>query len=542
MNRLLATATVASLLAGALVVSPGAQAAPIPAEHEAYLPPPIAWGRCADPGLQQGGAECGFVQVPLDYDRPRGEKIKIAVSRVRHKTPDAQYQGIMLINPGGPGASGLPLSAVVGGLVPKQAGEAYDWIGFDPRGVGASEPSLSCDGSYFGYRQPFHVPVTGQLERTWLRRTKDYAHACDRAGGRLLDHMKTTDTVKDMDSIRRALREPKLNFYGFSYGSYLGQVYATLYPQRVRRMVLDGNTDPRTVWYQANLNQDVAFDRNLKAYFDWIAEHHDVYRLGRSGGEVERRFYAVQHKLLRAPADGIIGPSELTEAFLPAGYNVYAWQPVAQAFSSYVHDGDVSGIKALYDSSHPQGVGADNGYAVYLAVQCTDVQWPRSWARWKADTWRVFARAPFYTWSNAWYNAPCRHWGAGAGRPVEVDGSAAPPVLLVNETFDAATPYSGALEVRSRFPKSVLIEGVGGTTHASSLGGVACVDDRIADYLLTGALPERRSGRRSDVQCEPVPRPTPAKVAGQRPSSAPALPGADGDAARDQLRRLVAPR
>jgi hypothetical protein len=140
------------------------------------------------------------------------------------------------------------------------------------------------------------------------------------------------------------------------------------------------------------------------------------------------------------------------------------------------------------------------------------VQWPKSFNTWRADNTAIHAVAPFLTWNNAWYNAPCLSWGAKAAKPVTVNGKKAPAILLISETLDAATPYEGSLEVRSRFPKSVLIEGVNGTTHSASLNGVACVDNTIADYLLTGKLPKRVAGRVSDKKCGALPEPEPATV------------------------------
>jgi pimeloyl-ACP methyl ester carboxylesterase len=376
------------------------------------------------------------------------------------------------------------------------------------------------------------VPVTRSLERTWLRRAKGYAQACDAAGGALLDHVKTTDNVKDMDSIRKALDARQINFYGFSYGTYLGQVYSTLYPNRVRRMVLDANVDPRRVWYKANLDQDIAFERSIKVYFDWIAKYDSIYHLGTSGKAVERKYFAALHQLRRHPAGGVIGPDEWTDVFVYAGYYVYGWVDVAQVFAAYVNDGDYAPLKALYDALYPTGAGTDNGYAMYLATECTDVKWPQSWPKWRRDNWRTYARAPFFTWDNAWFNAPCLYWGAKPGKPVRVDGSKAPPILLIDETLDPATPYSGSLYVRKLYPRSVLVEGVGGTTHAGSLSGVACTDNTIAAYLATGALPDRVRGNRSDKQCDPVPPPDPTATAA-------ANTAASGGAKRALMRSVV---
>jgi pimeloyl-ACP methyl ester carboxylesterase len=202
MRRILAATLAASvgLLIGAGVIPASASAHQKPG----YTPPPIDWGTCASAGLNARGAQCGFLVVPLDYAKPKSTKIKIAVSRIKAKSTKEQYQGVMLTNPGGPGGSGLTLS-VLGEYVPNGAGEYFDWIGFDPRGVGSSVPSLTCDVDYAGYNRPFYVPVNKSLEKKWLAKAKGYAKACDSAGGALLDHVKTTDTVADMESLRKAL-------------------------------------------------------------------------------------------------------------------------------------------------------------------------------------------------------------------------------------------------------------------------------------------------------------------------------------------------
>jgi pimeloyl-ACP methyl ester carboxylesterase len=518
MKRLLATAATFALALGGASVASGAQAEP-PRGASGY--PAITWGECENARLKTSKAECGFLAVPLDYTAPGGKTIQLAVSRVRHTVPDRDYQGVMVVNPGGPGGSGLALS-VLGAHVPKKAGAAYDWIGLDPRGVGASKPALTCDVKYAGYNRPPYVPTTRAIEKAWLTRAKDYAAACAKNGGALLDNLRTTDTVRDLERLRAALGVEQINFYGFSYGTYLGQVYATRHPERVRRMVLDGSVHPGRVWYRANLDQDLAFDRNIKIYFRWLAEHDDVYHLGRTAKKIEKLFYAEQAELATKPAGGVLGPDELTDIFLQAGYYVFGWESVAAAFASWVNDGDPAPLRKLYDDTNTQQAGSDNGYAIYLGVQCTDERWPASWQRWRTDNWRVHKRAPFETWGNAWYNAPCRDWAGEPGKPARVDGTEAPPLLLVSETLDAATPFAGSLEVRKLFPRSALIEGVGGTTHAGSLFGNACVDNAIADYLTTGALPRRVKANRSDKRCKPIapPDPTPAAAAAKRTESA----------------------
>ncbi|MFP5068758.1 alpha/beta fold hydrolase [Pseudonocardia nantongensis] len=485
----------------------GAGTPALAAEPAAAPAPPVApisWGTCPSPPLQLAGAECGFLPVPLDHAKPDGPTIRIAVSRVRHTAPDAQYQGVMLVNPGGPGGPGVGQSQL-GSVVPKDAGAGYDWIGFDPRGVGASEPALSCDPDYGGYDRPDNQPEHGAAA-AWLPRTKAYAQACGEQGGELLKHMRTEDTVRDMDLLRRALGAPQINYYGFSYGTLLGQVYATTFPDKVRRMVLDGVVDPRNWWYQANLNQDVAFERNIRAFFDWVAKNDATYHLGNTGDAVEKRYYEIREQLRKAPAGGKIGSSEWTDIFLRAGYSVAEYPSVAESFVAGTRN-DAATLKTAYDQAGSPT--DDNQYAAYLATQCTDGPFPRDWATWERDNTATARTAPFQTWGNAWYNAPCLNWPVPPGPAPVVEGKIDSGPLLISETYDGATPYEGALQARRTFPGSSLIEGLGGHTHSASLSGVSCVDDRVADYLATGALPERVPGDRSDVQCPPVAPPDP---------------------------------
>ena len=548
-----AVAAVVALLASGALLTPSAAAAPAkpaapaaPAAKAAgsFTPAAPVWGSCDSATLKQVKAQCAKLEVPLDYAKPGGTKIKIAISRVQHTT--TKYQGVMLVNPGGPGGSGLGLS-VLRYYVPDGGGDSYDWIGFDPRGVGASEPKVSCDNGYFGYDRPRYVPASPALKDAWSAKTEQYTADCAKNNGPILDHLTTVDSVNDMESIRKALGEKKINYYGFSYGTYLGQVYGTLHPDRLRRVVFDGTVDPRKIWYDANLDQDVAFDENINIWFDWVARHDDVYHLGTTQKAVSSLFYRTQEKLYADPVQadgGKLGGSEWTDAFLYAGYYQSTWTGLAETFSSFVRDDDADALEAAYLDANGTD---DNGYAVYLGVQCTDTKsWPTKWSTWERDNWKVFAKAPFETWSNAWYNEPCRHWPAKAHSEVKIDGSKVKSLLMVNETLDAATPYAGSLEVRKRFPKARLIAEPGGTTHAGSLGGNACVDDRISAYLATGELPKRRSGKRADVTCAPLPEPVPESANGKAKKTTPksARKVAERSATKDlaALRRAALPR
>jgi pimeloyl-ACP methyl ester carboxylesterase len=483
----------------------------------------VKWGKCAEADLRQAGAQCTMLTVPLNYSKPRGATIQLAVSRIKHTSSAAHYQGIILTNPGGPGGSGLDLNTFLlpvlqaeGSAADKAAIADYDWIGFDPRGVGSSVPAVTCAPFYFSGDRKSYDPTTKKILHYWLGRTARYDRKCEThsaAQAALLRNMTTVDTARDMDSIRRALGQSQISYYGFSYGTYLGQVYSTLFPSHVRRLIMDSNVDPRHVWYQANLQQDIAFNRNIKIWFGWLAQHHSVYRLGRTEHAVHARFNKEKAELVKHPIGGVVGPDEWLDVFLLAGYYEQTWLQWGQAFADWSHThskkaGDA--IVALYQSVDTPG--NDNEFAVYNAVQCTDVQWPTSWARWSRDNRRVNKIAPFETWLNAWFNAPCLYWPAPASRhtPMHINGAGVSSALLIDETLDAATPFEGSREVRRLFPHSVLLAEPGGTTHADSLSGDLCVDNTIARYLADGTLPTRKPHAKWDKTCKPLPRPVPS--------------------------------
>jgi pimeloyl-ACP methyl ester carboxylesterase len=489
-----------------------------------YTPPQINFGKCTpanaggdDSYLQEYGAQCGYLTVPLNYAKPSGQKIKLAVSRVLHRSSAADYKGIMLVNPGGPGDSGIFYSVTpqVYGM-PKHAGDGYDWIGWDPRGVGNSIPALSCDAAFFaaGARPPYR-PTTDKIMNDWVTLSKQYAQDCTHAdGAALFNHVTTLDSIKDMESIRIALGKPKISFYGFSYGTYLGSVYMTLHPNRIGRFVLDSTVDPRDVWFQSNRQQDIAFQKTFDVYFSWLATYRSVYHVGATHDAVRDQFLNLMTQLDAHPANGVFGGDELLDVFTSAGYYVYGWEDIAAAYSTFVRTGNAHDLIQMYKNDNPTTPGADNGYAMYLATQCTDAAWPRSQARLNRNNWKLDQTYDYFTWDNAWYNGPCAYWKYPHTQPVKVSGAnVTVPILMIDETFDPATPYEGSLYVRSIFPTASLIEGKNGTTHAGTLSGVSCTDDAIANYLLTGDVPARSPANHSDKVCPPVPQPDPTSSA-----------------------------
>ncbi|MEU3224367.1 alpha/beta hydrolase [Streptomyces sp. NPDC006976] len=504
------------LLAVGATVAGLVTAAPAPAAADTGTPStaPLAWKDCATksyPTLQ-----CATVRSPLDHDDPAGREVTLALTRVPHTSKT--FQGPLLVNPGGPGGSGLSMAGFVAASLPKEVAAQYDVIGFDPRGVGKSRPALDCLPGYFDPVRPDPVPQSLGGERVNRNRARDFAAACGEKYPDLLPYMDTVSAAKDLDVIRRATGARQLNYFGYSYGTYLGAVYAKLFPDRVRRLVLDSNVDPDGVWYDDNLAQDYAFDTRHKAFAAWVAKYDDTYGLGSDPAKVEAAWYRMRDAVKKRPAGGKVGAGELDDTFLPGGYYNGYWPVLAEAFAAYVNDRDEKPLTEAFERFAAVDADGDNGYSVYTAVQCRDASWPGDWNVWRSDTWRVHAKAPFMAWGNTWYNAPCADWPVKPLNPVRVSNHDLPPALLFQATDDAATPYEGGVTLHRKLRGSRLVVEQGGANHGITLSGNDCLDRYLADYLAKGTVP--RAGRGDvDAVCAKTPDPVPETAKSARPAS-----------------------
>jgi pimeloyl-ACP methyl ester carboxylesterase len=472
----------------------------------------VQWSSCSLNGVAGIPMKCANLQIPLDYRHPSGRKITIALSEVPATAPASQQQGDLLVNPGGPGGPGRSLAAAVAqGLDPNVAAE-YNIIGFDPRGVGASVPALHCDPNFFAGVRPNYIPANAAAEQVLINRAKAYAAGCEQRFGWLLPYLTTQDAARDLDSIRVALNQPKISYYAFSYGTYLGEVYATLFPNRVRRMVLDSTVDPQGVWYTDNIDQDYAFQARMEAFFGWVARYNSSYHLGATTAQVQQAWYTARKRLAAQPITGpngpLIGADEFDDTFLQGGYNNTLWPGLAQALSAYLVQNTASPMVAQYQQN---GVQVENEFAIYNAVQCSDVNWPRSWAKWDSDTRKVYSTAPFQAWDNAWFNAACAFWPVkGPAQPMKIGASGLPGILMLQGTQDAATPYAGAQVAHTALPTARMVVVQSGGNHGQSLESPAdgCVQGYLNRYLANGALPTQPGA--VNATCAPVPDPNPA--------------------------------
>lgn len=481
----------------------------------------VDFGACPAEQELPGQVRCGTVRVPLDYARPDGRQLELTVSRVRATGVDpgdggrtVRRQGSLVHNPGGPGASGMYFPML--GVLPewKRVAAAYDLVGYAPRGVGRSAP-LSCadPGTFFKGPAPAPVHPTAAQKRERVARAEAYARGCAERGGDSLRYYNSLNNARDLDVLRAALGENRLTFLGSSYGTYLGALYATLFPSHVRRMVFDSavNPDPERIWYRNNLDQSAAFEDRWTDFKTWAARHDDVYGLGGTAREVQHAYERAAARLAEDPAGGKVGPAQLQAAFLRTGYYDDYWPYRAHALSAYLKGDPAPLVEQAQD--WPQAAAeAENTRAVYLAVECNDAPWPVRWAVWDRDNTRLARRAPFETWGNVWTNLPCAFWKGPRQRPLDVraGNGELPPTLILAAERDAATPYDGALELHRRLAGSTLVTERDAGSHGVAGGSNACVNAHLEAYLLDGRVPGRRAS------CAPHPAPEPKPVAAGR--------------------------
>jgi fermentation-respiration switch protein FrsA (DUF1100 family) len=269
--------------------------------------------------------------------------------------------------------------------------------------------------------------------------------------------------------------------------------------------------DPTGAWYADNISQDYAFQGRFESFFAWTAKYDSTYHLGSTTAQVQAAYYRIRAKLAQSPIIGPVGPMigahELDDTILVGGYLNTLWPGFAQALSQYLNNGNSSALVSQYQN---YGAQNENAFAVYNAVECGDVNWPRNWAKWQSDTLRVYQAAPFQAWDNAWFNAACAFWPVtGPSKPFQVNGAKLPPVLMLQGTLDAATPYAGAQDAHKLLPTARMVVVQGGGNHGQSLESPSddCVQNYLNSYLASGAVPEKPG--LVNATCAPVPDPTP---------------------------------
>uniref|UniRef100_UPI0003728213 alpha/beta fold hydrolase n=1 Tax=Nocardiopsis lucentensis TaxID=53441 RepID=UPI0003728213 len=476
------------------------------------------WAPCEEPIL--AGLECADVQAPLDYANPDGERVTIAISRERAADPERR-RGILLTNPGGPGGTGrtLPLAddperGIYYGLGDERVAEVYDVIGMDPRGSGASTPRMECEVS-----QTAIVPRPDDADFSRITREAIAAErACQQADGATRPYMTTANTARDMDVIRAALGEERLNYFGVSYGTYLGAVYGSLFPDRLDRSVLDSSVHPDGIWRDVFTRMAPAYTANVERYTPWIAERDDVYGMGSTPEEVVATFEETSRRLRENPRDDVPGlpPGETfgTADFdFAVGY--YArfqseWDVSASVLWYLVHDEPFPPSAGAAAAEEPEYESFNAG--LLIAVQC-EAEWPDRISGYYRDMREVREEHPFGLGAYQHQPQPCTFASYDPVEPlVDLERDGHPAGLVIAGEFDANTAYDGGPAMAERLDNPLITVADDGGHGFYSMPGMSCVTDAVDAYLVDGAAPE-------EATCPGLPRPSdalrnPAETAG----------------------------
>ncbi|MFI6094923.1 alpha/beta hydrolase [Lentzea sp. NPDC051213] len=457
--------------------------------------------------------ECAAIAVPKDYRRPQAGTLSIAVHRRKAKDP-ARRQGVLMLNPGGPGGDGILMPGQFGN---QEIAKTFDLIGFSPRGTGHST-RLWCDVDS-GARTTSNRPTDEQFAAI-TEEARRLEEQCARTGGDLREHITTANTARDMDIIRAATGEKKINYLGFSYGTYLGAVYGSLFPKHLNRSVLDSSMHPDWFYYEANKTQAVASRQNFDAWAAWVAQRNDTYGLGRTQDEVRAAMDALGERLALKPVPG--GPPHaplVTRDVLDRmlGYDTVerpSWHVTTLTILAIRKASETGALPADAGSALGvlmEGRETERVNGVWYAVTCE--------AKWSTDLnvyyrqMRIFRER--YPYGPGAMAAAPQHCVFSSSPPAEkltrLRRAGYPAGLVVQAEFDPSTQYEGGPAMARRLSGRLLtVTDEGG--HGMYARN-ACATKRVDDYLINGVLPA------AGATCPGAPRPDVAPDG--QPKSAP---------------------
>ena len=436
---------------------------------------------------------CGQLPVPVDYTHPDGAKLSVEVIRI-HYADQPQRIGSLLVNPGGPGGSGLFLAISLAASLSDDVLAHFDIVGFDPRGVGLSAP-IKCQSDAEETKAlafDADLRTTAGLQAA-KRQAATFAHSCTTKYRSTLAHYNTVETAQDMDRIRAAVGDDHLNYLGFSYGTELGAVYAHLFPKRIRVAVLDGAVDPVTTGNAITSNEQQM--SGFEDAFDQFAADCRKRAACKALGDPRKAVTALQKKANSKPiASSAHGDARratggnVLYAVVSALYSQELWPALGTALLDAQH-GDAKGLFDLNDRYSERG---DDGHYsnlldVFQVVSCNDQKSDPSDAVIKATATRWAKTYPLFGLWSASTLFQCQAWPK-TRHPVPAEtavGSA--PILVVGNLHDPATPYSGAVHLAATLRTGVLLtwDGQGHTSYGQS----SCIDAKVNAYLVKGALP-----------------------------------------------------
>jgi pimeloyl-ACP methyl ester carboxylesterase len=437
--------------------------------------------------------QCARVTVPIDYTKPDGKTLSLAVTRL--KTTGTKRLGSLFINPGGPGGSGVDYLQAAYKSITEPVRTAYDLVSWDPRGVGASKPVDCVTDRQLDEFLSADVTMDDQGDVDhWDKISKSFAAGCSQHTGPLLAKVDTDDVARDLDVMRALLGDEKLHYLGYSYGTYIGARYAELFPRNVGRMLLDGAINPSLAAEDISVAQAHGFQVAWDAFAAACLKDKDC-QLGDKKGEIDSRLRSMLNSADKNPLRSRSG-REVTEAMATWGvaaalYSTQRWDYLrASLYAAY--NGDGTGLLYLADTyleRDKNGGYPNNSNEVIYAVNCLDRPFNQTPAQIEADLPRFREASPLFGEFIAWSNLPCTYWPIKSGIvPSPVTAAGAPPIVVIGTTRDPATPYAWAQALAGQLDSGVFVshDGDGHTVYGD---GDKCIDRLVEDYLVNGETP-----------------------------------------------------
>jgi pimeloyl-ACP methyl ester carboxylesterase len=469
----------------------------VAADLAPYYHQVLVWTSCGN------NLQCTDAKAPLNWSKPSDGSIKLAL--IRQPATDGHPLGSLLVNPGGPGASGFDfIRDSIDYATDAKLQASYDIVGFDPRGVNDST-AVHC------YKDPktldnyiYSIPAGTMGSDKWVseleQESKQFGQDCAKYTGALLGHIGTVDAAKDLDLLRAALGDKKLNYFGYSYGTLLGQTYANMYPKNTGRIVLDGVVDPTLTPYELDSQQAEGFEQDLRQFLEKCPQLKGCpfgTNVNKSMTQIESLLNSLAKSPIRNKDGRELGSETMSIAIIYPLYNVASWPELVTLFNS-VFSGDASVAFQLADGYYGRnsnGTYQDNSTEAFDAINCLDYPSDTKLTDMRAEAAEIDKLAPVFGPEMAYGATTCYDWPYAPTRtaaPLPADGSG--PILVVGTTGDPATPYEWAEHVASILQNGHLVtyHGEGHTAYNKSN---ACVNNAVDNYFVHGTVPS------TDPQC-----------------------------------------
>jgi pimeloyl-ACP methyl ester carboxylesterase len=448
--------------------------------------PAVHWSNCHG-GAGPAGYQCATLPVPRDPAHPDGATIAMAIDRHR---ATGEKIGSLLINPGGPGVSGVDVLPDFVSIMPSDLLARFDVVGFDPPGVARTAP-VTCLGNdaMAAYLHLDPAPTTAAGFAAIVAADRSFAAGCKLRSGAELPYVSTVDAALDLDVLRQALGDARLNYLGFSYGTLLGATYAGLFPTHIRAMVLDGDLDPALSVVDELDQQSASLEAQLQQFISGCQSTSSCPWRPASLGAFEALVAQARAHPLPVPHTGrTVGPAEVLYGSASALYSTSAWPALSSALEQATN-GDGSGLLRLFDGytgRSPNGTYS-NLFEINPAVNCLDAAAP-SLAQIQADAPAAAAAAPVFGVQNLYSEIECSLWPIPAsGRVGPIRAAGSPPILVVGSTGDPVTPYQWSQALAAQLANAVLLTRVG--DGHTAYGASSCIRGRVDQYLIGQVLP-----------------------------------------------------